>query len=100
MKLFICHVSEDKPGFVEPLAHALRKDFEVWYDKFELKLGDSLLQKITEGLLSADFGIVVLAKLFSQRKNGPRMSSLDSSHSRRRPERSSFLFGRMSVKEM
>jgi hypothetical protein len=68
MKLFICHVFEDKPDFVEPLAHALRKDFEVWYDKFELKLGDSLLQKITEGLLSADVGIVVLSKAFLAKK--------------------------------
>jgi hypothetical protein len=68
MKFFIYHVSEDKPDFVEPLAHALRKDFEVWYDKFELKLGDSLLKKITEGLLSSDFGIVFLSKAFLAKK--------------------------------
>ena len=40
----------------------------MWYDKFELKLGDSLLQKITEGLLSADVGIVVLSKAFLAKK--------------------------------
>jgi hypothetical protein len=68
MLLFICHVSEDKPDFVEPLAVALRKDFEVWYDKFQLTLGDSLLQKITEGLSKCDFGVVVLSKAFFKKK--------------------------------
>jgi len=70
MLLFICHVFEDKADFVEPLAVALRKDFEVWYDKFQLTLGDSLLQKITEGLTTCDFGVVVLSKVFSIGKNG------------------------------
>jgi hypothetical protein len=68
MKLFICHVSEDKADFVEPLARALRSGFDVWYDNFQLTLGDSLLQKITEGLLSSDFGVVVLSKAFFAKK--------------------------------
>ena len=68
MLLFICHVSEDKADFVEPLAVALGKDFEVWYDKFQLTIGDSLLQKITEGLTMCDFGVVVLSKAFFNRK--------------------------------
>jgi hypothetical protein len=68
MKLFICHAWEDKMDFVEPLADALRQDFEVWYDKFQLTLGDSLLQQITEGLRSCDFGVVVLSKAFFAKK--------------------------------
>ena len=45
-KLFISHASEDKADFVEPLVEALQAaGFEVWYDKYELTLGDSLLQK-------------------------------------------------------
>ena len=68
MRLFICHVSEDKSDFVEPLAFALREFFEVWYDKFQLTLGDNLLQKITEGLLTSDFGVVVLSKAFFAKK--------------------------------
>ena len=55
MRLFICHVWEDKEDLVEPLANALRNEaFDVWYDKFQLTLGDSLLQKITEGLNSTE----------------------------------------------
>jgi len=68
MKLFICHVWEDKADFVEPLAQALRRDFDVWYDNFQLTVGDSLLKKITEGLASCDFGIVVLSKAFFGKK--------------------------------
>lgn len=68
-KLFISHASEDKEDFVEPLAHALRDaGFEVWYDKFVLTMGDSLLRKISEGLNQADFGIVVLSKHFFTKK--------------------------------
>jgi hypothetical protein len=41
--LFICHASEDKDGFVRPLAETLRtKGLKVWYDEFTLTLGDSL----------------------------------------------------------
>ena len=68
MKLFICHVWEDKSDFVEPLAQALRRDFDVWYDNFQLTVGDSLLKKINEGLVSCDFGIVVLSKAFFGKK--------------------------------
>ncbi len=68
-KLFISHASEDKEDFVEPLAHALcDAGFEVWYDKFVLTMGDSLLRKISEGLNQADFGIVVLSKHFFTKK--------------------------------
>ena len=48
---FICHASEDKKDFVDPFAHRLRDSgLSVWYDVFSLKLGDSLLRKIDEGL--------------------------------------------------
>ncbi len=68
-KLFISHASEDKEDFVEPLALALRDaGFEVWYDKFVLTMGDSLLRKISEGLHQADFGVVVLSKHFFTKK--------------------------------
>jgi hypothetical protein len=71
MLLFICHVSEDKDDFVASLAAALRKDYDVWYDDYELRLGDSLPEKIDDGLKRCDFGIVVLSKaFFAKRKWG------------------------------
>jgi hypothetical protein len=63
--VFVCHASEDKETFVKPLAEALRKEnLRVWYDEFELKLGDSLRQSIDRGLRDSRFGIVILSHAF------------------------------------
>ena len=63
--VFISHASEDKDEIVRPLAHALQDEgLRVWYDEFELKIGDSLRQKIDKGLANSRFGIVVLSKNF------------------------------------
>ena len=67
-KLFISHASEDKDAFVRPLALALREHFEVWFDEFELKLGDSLRSRIDHGLRTCDFGVVVLSQAFFSKK--------------------------------
>jgi hypothetical protein len=68
-KLFISHASEDKACFVEPLVDELKnRGFEVWYDKYELTVGDSLLKKIGQGLNEADFGVVVLSRDFFKKK--------------------------------
>ena len=37
---------------------------KVWYDEFELKIGDSLRRKIDKGLAKSKFGVVVLSKSF------------------------------------
>jgi hypothetical protein len=63
--VFISHASEDKDKVVRPLAVALQsKGLKVWYDEFELKIGDSLRRKIDKGLANSRFGIVVLSRNF------------------------------------
>lgn len=63
--VFISHASEDKEGVVRPLATQLREQrLAVWYDEFELRIGDSLRRKIDAGIAQARFGIVVLSKPF------------------------------------
>lgn len=63
--VFISHASEDKDEVVRDLAIALRAaGLEVWYDEFELKIGDSLRRKIDKGLANSRFGIVVLSQAF------------------------------------
>ncbi|GAB0157899.1 hypothetical protein CHRYSEOSP005_31900 [Chryseobacterium sp. Alg-005] len=63
--VFISHASEDKDDIVRDLAIALREEgLSVWYDEFELKIGDSLRQKIDKGLAKSRFGIVVLSRNF------------------------------------
>jgi hypothetical protein len=63
--VFISHASEDKDEVVRPLAVALQSGgLSVWYDEFELKIGDSLRRKIDQGLANSRFGVVVLSKAF------------------------------------
>ncbi len=63
--VFISHASEDKDEVVRPLANALRAaGLSVWYDEFELRIGDSLRRKIDRGVGSSRFGVVVLSDSF------------------------------------
>lgn len=69
---FICHASEDKVTLVRPLTRILSNmGFNIWYDEFELKVGDSLRQSIDKGLINSDYGIVILSKAFFA-KNWPQ----------------------------
>ncbi len=63
--VFISHASEDKDEIVRPLANALMsKGLIVWYDEFTLRIGDSLRQKIDQGLANSRIGLVVLSSSF------------------------------------
>ena len=66
--LFISHASEDKEDFVEPLVEELKKlGINVWYDQFTLKVGDSLREKIDEGLKKSRYGTVIISTSFIQK---------------------------------
>jgi len=74
--LFVSHASEDKESFVRPLVDALRSaDVTVWFDEYELVLGDRLREKIDDGLRNSRHGLVVLSHNFF-RKPWPK-SELD-----------------------
>lgn len=63
--VFISHASEDKDAVVRPLAKALvEAGLKVWFDEFELRIGDSLRRTIDKGLANSRFGIVVLSQHF------------------------------------
>lgn len=62
---FISHATEDKEALVRPLADLLvAAGMRVWYDDFELTVGDSLRESIDRGLANSRFGIVVLSPAF------------------------------------
>jgi TIR domain len=70
--LFLSHASEDK-RFVGQLVAALKEaGLKVWYDSHELTLGDSLAEKIDEGLTKSRYGIVVLSPAFLRKKHWTR----------------------------
>jgi hypothetical protein len=63
--VFICHASDDKDAVVRPLVHALQeRGLRVWYDEFELRLGDSLRREIDKGIARSAFGVIVLSPAF------------------------------------
>jgi len=62
MKVFISYSSKDY-DFIMLLAEKLKKDFiDVWVDDWELQVGDSIVQKIGEGIRKSSFLIIVLSK--------------------------------------
>ena len=66
--VFISHASEDKPTVVRALADALQSHgLRVWYDEFELRIGDSLRRKIDQGLANSRVGLVVLSRHFTSK---------------------------------
>lgn len=68
----ISYAHDDK-DFVWPLADALAAHHDVWIDRDEMKVGDSVFQQVSKGLREADFAVVVLSphyvkKIWTQRE--------------------------------
>ena len=62
---FISHASGDKNILVRPLAEQLEKNgFRIWYDEFEITVGDSLEIFISRGLSNSRFAILVISPSF------------------------------------
>lgn len=60
--VFISHAWEDKEGFVDALVNEMRKEgIVVWYDTTQMSWGDSMRQRIDDGLRNSKFGVVVLS---------------------------------------
>jgi hypothetical protein len=63
--VFISHASEDKDAIARPLAEELRRrGHSVWFDEYELVIGDSLRRKIDAGLAGSTTGVVILSHAF------------------------------------
>lgn len=64
---FVSYATANRP-FVKNLADTLiRFHLDVWYDEYEIKLGESIWGKINEGLAACDWGVVVLTHQFFNR---------------------------------
>ena len=61
-KVFISHASKDK-AFVDRLVTDLAsREIPVWYDKFDLRVGDSVTGGINEGLSHSKYFVIVLSE--------------------------------------
>ena len=55
MKVFLSHSKKDKE-LAEKIASDLKKNnIDIWFDEWEIFVGDSIIKKIQEGLKSCDF---------------------------------------------
>ncbi len=71
--VFISHATEDKNAVADPLAKALSKaGLAVWYDTYELDIGDRLRRSIEQGLSQSRYGIIVLSPDFFK-KHWPQL---------------------------
>ena len=62
---FISHATLDKEKVARPLAELLRgRGNKVWIDEQEIRVGDSIREKIDQGLAQSTYGIVILSKPF------------------------------------
>jgi hypothetical protein len=77
--VFICHASEDKAAVVGPLVAALdERGLRVWLDQMEILIGDSLTQRIDEGLAHSRFGVVVVSRAVLEKETGWVRRELDA----------------------
>ena len=67
--IFISHASEDTETVAIPLSDLLKGNgLKVWLDSNELRLGDSLFNKINAGLSHSKFGVVILSEAFAKKE--------------------------------
>jgi len=62
---FLSHASEDKIIIADKLVRKLTdQGLKIWYDDFCIKPGDSIREKIDEGLLKSRHGLLLLSRNF------------------------------------
>jgi hypothetical protein len=60
--VFVSHAFEDKESFVDEFVIEMKKiGFKVWYDTQRLQWGDSMRERIDNGLRKSRYGIVILS---------------------------------------
>ncbi|WP_086747624.1 toll/interleukin-1 receptor domain-containing protein [Streptomyces scabiei] len=63
-RVFVSYASEDR-DVAKPIALSLKeRGFDVWFDEFMIRVGDSLMESIDRGLRECDFGVVLLSQEF------------------------------------
>jgi hypothetical protein len=61
-RVFISYASEDRVS-AKDIADVLKeKGLDVWYDEWELMVGDSIVERINQGIRESKYMIVVLSK--------------------------------------
>jgi hypothetical protein len=61
VQVFVSHSSKDK-SIVDRIVSDLKNHgISVWYDKFEIKAGDNIVEKVNEGLRDSKYFLIILS---------------------------------------
>lgn len=72
--VFLSHSSKDKT-LVDAVFDKLHKaGVRAWYDRYEIQPGDSITDRINEGLNTSGLGLIFLSKNFLDKRSGWTMS--------------------------
>jgi TIR domain len=85
--VFVSHAFEDKDEIARQLVEALvARGISVWFDEYELRLGDSIRKKIEQGLRDSRHGLIIMTKNFFNREwTQKELSALEASGKRVMP---------------
>lgn len=66
--IFISYASEDREEVAQPLYnHLTSLNKQIWFDQSEIKLGESWVRKIQEGLINSEYGLFIISPNFMQK---------------------------------
>jgi len=65
--VFICHASEDKPAARELAAAMKNLGADVWFDEWEIRVGESIVEKINSALGTVSHLVVLLSRTSVQK---------------------------------
>lgn len=68
--VFLSHSSRDKPVIDKVFNELHKANVRAWYDRYEIEPGDSITDKINEGLASSRLGILFFSRSFIDKKSG------------------------------
>lgn len=76
-KVFLSHSSKDKVIIDQIFNEFQKSEIAAWYDKYEIEAGDSITEKINEGLENSDIGIICISQNFLNASSGWTKSELN-----------------------
>lgn len=68
--VFLSHSSQDKPIIDSVFETLHRSGIRAWYDRYEIQPGDSITNRINEGLRTSHLGLLFFSKNFLNKKSG------------------------------
>ena len=77
LRVFLSHSSKDKKNVDEIFNSFQINEISAWYDKYQIEPGDSITEKINQGLDECDIGIICISNNFLNSPSGRTKSELN-----------------------